>query len=220
MMRSKVFVVSLHRTGTRSITALLQSFGLNAQHWIGKHEGTDFQPLIEGHEEDLDYIARLMMPAIDTFDSVSDVPIPVLYRQLAETYPDAKFLLVERDPSDWVRSVHRHLGSEDFSALERVQYWHYFCERPVNLAAIPPSDLMAMQQRHLDRIRGYFGGQEDRLGVFHLDSPNIARDVGAFLGQRDDEELEMPAIGLHRWKAKRLEFGATVRRAIKSLKSR
>jgi hypothetical protein len=62
--------------------------------------------------------------------------------------------------------------------------------------------------------------QDDKLGVFHLDSPSLAGDIGAFLGHRVGEDLEMPAIGLRKWKAKQVQFRSAMRKGMKALKSR
>ena len=65
---------------------------------------------IEGREHDLEFIVDVLSSALDSYDSVTDVPLPVLYRQLHSRYPTARFILLLRNPFDWVRSVRRHLG--------------------------------------------------------------------------------------------------------------
>jgi hypothetical protein len=213
-MRPKVFVVSLHRTGTRSVTSLLRSLGLNAQHWLGRHNGTDFESLISGRERDLVHIAELMAPAIDDFDAVSDVPIPVLYRQLATMYRDAKFILVERDPAAWVSSVRRHIGARDFFPA-----WHYLPGHPANLRAISYSALKSIPQRHVEQVRNHFDRTPGKLGVFHLESLTIARDIASFIGCSGPAHFEFPPIGVRRLKAIQVQYRSAMWRTVGSIRA-
>jgi hypothetical protein len=94
------------------------------------HEGIDFSSQIIGREVDLDFVAETLAPALEIYDAVIDLPTPVLYRQLYRRYPTAKFILLLRNPFDWVRSVRAHIGRRELLPYERVQYWHYLQRRP------------------------------------------------------------------------------------------
>jgi hypothetical protein len=126
----KYFVVSLHRTGTRSTHELFKALGFNCIHWPHTFQEMDLQSRIEGRETDLEFIADTLAPVFDHYDVVSDVPVPVLYRQLAQRYPSAKFVLVERDPQAWAESVLKHMERRTLRPYARTQYWHYFPDRP------------------------------------------------------------------------------------------
>ncbi len=61
--------------------------------------------MVRGRETDLAHVTDVLAPVIDSYQAVADVPIPALYRALLARYPEAKFLLLHRDASDWVQSV-------------------------------------------------------------------------------------------------------------------
>jgi hypothetical protein len=135
-----------------------------------------------------------MRTAIDAFDAVGDVPIPALYPQLSERYPEAKFLLVWRDPRKWVRSVRNHIGSRALHQLEKIQYWRYFNSRPEYLHEFSDEELVRVYDQHKAEIVAFFAQKgPDRLGVFQLESPNIDRDIARFLGHEHSEPF--PILG-------------------------
>ncbi len=89
--RRKVFGIGLSRTGTKSLTLALQMLGLRAQHWINaltSHmlDGTD---------------AASLDAIIDGWPSDN-------FERLAEDYPDALFVVTERERGSWSRSFHEH----------------------------------------------------------------------------------------------------------------
>lgn len=48
------------------------------------------------------------------YSATSDVPSCLFVKQLAELYPEAKVLILEREPDEWIRSVDK---VSDFSLL-------------------------------------------------------------------------------------------------------
>lgn len=178
---AKCFTLSLHRTGTRSMSEFLSSSCSVLQYPV-RHRGVNLETRILGREHDLDFVADVIGPALDSYDSVTDVPIPVLYRQLFRRYPAAKFILLLRSPFDWVRSVRRHIGERVFLPYERVQYWHYLKWRPARLSEVDDHQLLLMNARHTADVITFFQqAAPDNLGVFELDSES-GRSIAAFLG--------------------------------------
>ena len=184
----KCFIISLHRTGTRSVSELLSSFCSVLQYPV-RHRGVHLESKIIGREHDLEFVAETLSPALDSYDAVSDVPIPVLYRQLLRRYPGAKFILLVRNPFDWVHSVRRHIGKRALLPYERVQYWHYLMERPMRLSDVDDRHLLRMNAQHTaDVIEFFQQGPPGNLGVFEL-RPESGRAIVAFLGIDADARL-------------------------------
>jgi Sulfotransferase domain len=180
----KCFIVSLHRTGTRSTIDFLSSF-LSAIHYPGKHEGEEVsESKILGRETDLDFVADTLWPTFDAYDAVADVPTPVLYRQLCRRYPTAKFILLLRNPFDWVRSVRRHIGVRALRPFECVQYWQYLPWRPMRLSdEVDDRQLLRMNALHTAEIVEFFAhAAPANLGVFELGAEDTGRAIAAFLG--------------------------------------
>jgi hypothetical protein len=185
----KCFVIGLHRTGTRAMSEFLSSF-LSVLQYPVRHNGIDLESKILGREADLEFVVETLGPALDTYDSVTDVPIPVLYRQLFRRYPTAKFILLLRNPFDWVRSVRSHIGGRALWPYERVQYWHYLQQRPMKLAEIDDQELLRMNALHTAEIIEFFAQTAPQnLNVFELGAENAGRAIAAFLGVDTDARL-------------------------------
>lgn len=176
----KCFPVSLHRTGTRSMSTLLSQYCSVLQYPV-KYGGVDLESQIAGREQDLGFVADLLSPALESYDSVTDVPVPVLYRQLYHRYPTARFILLLRDPFDWLRSVRRHIGRRMLLPCERVQYWQYLTWQPETLSGVADKQLLRMNARHTADVIDFFETTSaDSLGVFEL-RPESGQAIAAFL---------------------------------------
>jgi hypothetical protein len=179
----KCFVLSLHRSGTRSTAAYLEALGVRTRHWPIEHEGVNLQDQIVGRETDLEHVAAALAPVLDSYDAVADVPIPVLYRQLLARYPEAKFLLLYRHAFDWLRSVRWKLRQRDFAPYVRTVYWTYFDRRPARIDELSDADLLWLHGRHLADVIEFFGqAGPEQLGVFDLYAPDSGPRLAAFLG--------------------------------------
>lgn len=199
----KCFLLSLHRSGTRSATNVLEELGLRTAHWPVRHNGFRLQPKITGHETELDHVLGVIEPVINRYDALADVPVPVLYRNLDARYPNAKFILLRRSTPEWIRSVRKHIGKRPFNPYERVQYWHYFSQKPQSLQELSDSDLSGMNERHASQVMDYFSKHGSGKFVFHvLEDPLVGAKIGTFLGR--GENARMPHIKdprIVRWRA-------------------
>lgn len=101
-LRPKVFVIGLSKTGTTSIGNALALLGykrigwkdIRSRHLVHTYINGNVQPLIEQTEY---------------FDAFEDLPWPFVYEQMADLYPDAKFLLsLRKDEQTWLQSMKRH----------------------------------------------------------------------------------------------------------------
>ncbi|WP_462329690.1 sulfotransferase family protein [Thiohalocapsa halophila] len=91
----KIFCIGLSKTGTTSLTEALRILGFDAVHWYAtKHA---FRYTADGGIDiDWDFFER--------HDAFADTPIARIYPQLDERYPDAKFILTQRNIDAWVTS--------------------------------------------------------------------------------------------------------------------
>jgi len=179
---TKCFVINLHRTGTRAMCTYLSSF-VSVLQYPTRHNGLDLESKIQGRETDLEFIAETLGSALEAYDSVADVPIPVIYRQLFQRYPTAKFILLLRNPFDWLRSVRRHVKDRTFWPYERVQYWHYLHRRPTKLSEVDDQQLLRVYAQHTAEVIEFFAGAAPHnLGVFELGAENTGPAIATFLG--------------------------------------
>jgi hypothetical protein len=216
MFDDKCFVLSLHRTGTRSTAALLSHLGLKVAHYVTEHGGADLRAAIRGREADHSHVLDVFRPVIDDVDAVADVPMPVLYETLAAAYPSARFVLLHRDPFDWALSVRRLKRSLPLDEFERTQFWHYFPAQPDGLRKISNRQLCRMHTLHTERVIEFFARRDDRqrLLVAPLASTDTAEKIARFLGLRP-LQTAMPHEG-----SKTEKFSRRVRGAAAALLSR
>ena len=177
----KVFIISLHRCGTQSTGLFLEDAGLRRCHWPAVVDGIDYQSRIIGAETDPGRITDILSSLFDRFDVFDDVPFPILYKELAAQYQDARFVAVHRNPIDWVRSVSHHCGSRPLDPYERAQYWRYLAKRPLSLDAVTDSELFAMFLDHYQIIAEHFAGRGNLLAVDLADA-DIGRKIADFAG--------------------------------------
>lgn len=189
--RNKVFVLSLHRSGTTSVHHLLRALGYKSLHWPIRDGDRDIRAEVAGHESDLEFVWSSLSSLVSRRDSFSDVPFPVLYKQAARDFPDAKYILVTREPNSWLRSVRSHIGFRKFRVYERVQYWHYFPNQPSRLSAISTKKLLDLQDVHKEAIESQFALSGNLLTI-PLGSAHVGEEICAFLGST--ENLELPRI--------------------------
>jgi hypothetical protein len=183
-----VFVVSLHRCGTRSTTRFLKELGLRSLHRPTEVGGVDLLQAVAGREADLETVADVMTPVIDGADAIGDVPIPAIYDVLARRYSNARFILVWRDTNDWIDSVRRHSREIGYlSPYGRALYWRYFPRlKPRKIDELSDLELLWMENRHTAEVISYFRSRPERLGVFHLNDPQIGQKISRFLGRTPD----------------------------------
>ena len=91
----KVFCVGLSRTGTKSLDSALRTLGYDAAHWVN--------PISKNLLSREDYFV---------FDAFSDITVSAEFGWLKYRFPNAKFILTERDSSSWEPSVAKHYESQ------------------------------------------------------------------------------------------------------------
>jgi len=98
-MPTRIFGVGMHKTATTSLHHALQILGFKSGHWKNAHWARAIwnQMQIEGRSL-----------ALEKYYALSDLPIPMLYRQLDSAYPGSKFVLTTRPENEWLESVKKH----------------------------------------------------------------------------------------------------------------
>jgi hypothetical protein len=181
MPRGKIFVVSLHRSGTQSVDDIFIRSGLKSIHWPVLHGDVDVQATVAGRETDLEFVADKLAPIIDDFEALSDMPICALYDVVAKKYPDAVFVATERPAVDWIRSVRWHIGTRTLLPYEKAGYWRYLPSRPGRLADATDTELADMHFRHHAELRSFFR-ESGRLKLVQLGDPLAGEEICSFLG--------------------------------------
>jgi hypothetical protein len=144
---------------------------------LGYHHHHGFDPhaadaYIRG---DVAEINRLLQE----FQSFDDWPWPAMYKQIAEQFPDAKFVLTRRaDATIWLRSYRRHC--ETFFPRVPIGRYH----RSFVGASYPHGQSEAHVQaylQHIDEVRSFFSGQPDRLLEVCFETDPVLEMLARFL---------------------------------------
>lgn len=149
-MRTKVFVIGLQRTGTTSLGAALEQLGYCVCGAVG-----NWWPEIG---EQIDNLAHRVAPHYDAFQ---DNPWPMVYRAMANEYPDSKYILTTRETASWIDSM-RYYFEDGFSPFER---WYY---GTWSIAELTDKQLEKRLLHHQDLVIRFFMPQPERLLFFHL----------------------------------------------------
>jgi glycosyltransferase involved in cell wall biosynthesis len=177
---SKIFVVSLHRSGTQSTERFLRNAGFTTCHWPAVVDDIDYQSKIVGAEISPKKIVEILRPVFGAYDGFGDLPIPAIYEELDRSYPGSLFFALYRDPRDWVQSVRIHCHSRPLDLYERAQYWRYLDRRPITLEEVSDDDLIQMHHSHHEALKTYFAGRDNFL-LLELHDPLIGQKLSSFL---------------------------------------
>ena len=100
---TRIFGIGAHKTATTSLHHAFEILGYPSGHWKNAHWAKSIysQMMQEGRSLTLEKCYAL-----------SDLPIPVLFRQLDVAYPRSKFILTTRPEGEWLESVRKHWNPE------------------------------------------------------------------------------------------------------------
>lgn len=137
----KVIVCSLSRTGTLSLQAALKTLGIPTYHSadliVDKPENIErwTEAIVAKYGDGPGKGTTPAALSRDAFDNiigghmaVVDLPGSLFAVELAELYPDAKVIILNRDPDIWFRSCRGawpfRFSSVGFTMIGLLQYWN------------------------------------------------------------------------------------------------
>lgn len=154
-LRPKIFVIGLSKTGTTSIGDALSYLGyrrlgwgdVRSRHLVHTWAHGNLQPHLD--------IARY-------YDAFEDLPWGQVHREMAEHFPDSKFVLsLRKDEETWLRSVETHFGRGRWLA------YSYFYGADVYEGN--EEVIRASYRNHTAQVREYFKDQPERLVELDID---------------------------------------------------
>ncbi|EME87932.1 uncharacterized protein MYCFIDRAFT_209652 [Pseudocercospora fijiensis CIRAD86] len=162
-LRPKIFVLGLSKTGTTSIGDALERLGYRRLGWRDIRSRHLVHSWANGEHDALRGITRW-------YDAFEDLPWPLMYQEMAELYPDAKFVLsLRKDEETWLRSMSIHVGRG------RWQPYTYFYGADTFLGN---EEIMRESYRnHSQNVRSYFADKKDRFMEMSIDDGDVNWDV-------------------------------------------
>lgn len=137
MKQKKVFGIGFHRTGTTSLQTALEALDYN----VTGMRDEDWADYVAG---DYDSIKR----TIATFDGFRDMPWPLMYKWLHETYPDAVFVLTYRGSESWARSCAGNYKTRPYAMFPEIYGFDSFAGNE--------ETAIAVYEKHIADVRAYF----------------------------------------------------------------
>ena len=164
-MINKIFCIGLGKTGTTTFGASMTKLGYR------HHPTVCSYGLACYRSGQLDRLFALTKG----YDSFDDFPWPLAYRELAEHFPDALFVLTVRSSAEkWYKSLCRHYDRTGPTLAKRLAYGH---SSPYN----DPDGHHQFYLRHISDVEDYFSGSDRLLKLCWEEGDGWAK-IGAFLG--------------------------------------
>lgn len=189
-MKEKVFIVSMPKAGTTSITDFLKNYGYNAMHWIGSK--VDVKSLKIGE-------AEFFINFAEAYDVCSDSPFHVLYPLLDKRYANSKFIFVDRNVTEWLNSTvkHRLKSGREFGHLEHnaltEEEMRYFDGKGV--LSYDEKSLQENYFKHKEKVIKYFEGRENFL-IINLEDREIGQKICSFLNIKYNYSKKFPKLNV------------------------
>jgi hypothetical protein len=101
---TRIFGIGWHKTATTSLARALGMLGFDSAHWKNAHWAKAIW-------EEMREFGRSR--TLERSYALSDLPIPLLFRELDVAYPGAKFILTVRDEDEWLESVRTHWSDKN-----------------------------------------------------------------------------------------------------------
>ncbi len=164
-MKSKVFCIGFHKTGTTSMEKALKQLGyrVTGGNWVRDPQVRELA-------------LQRAMEIVPRFDAFQDNPWPMLYQQMDKAFPGSKFILTVRDPQKWIASMVKNFGTD----VTPMREWIYGVGRGF------PKDneerYVARYNRHNEEVLEYFKGRRDLL-IMNLTEGDGWEKLCHFLGE-------------------------------------
>jgi|GEM_PF-3943045 len=184
-MSRRIVNLSLHRSGTQSFIDMCWRNNLRCLHW----PGVGFDLLCRPALASLDtaYIWSMYNYISLGYEAMADLPMPLLFHEAMHQWPDAEFVLVQRKPADWVKSVRRHTRNRRLDVLEKFQYAMILTRPLGNIRDITDADLEFAYTRFNDHVIALARERRVKFSTFQLDDPELGQQIAGFLSFANSE---------------------------------
>lgn len=163
IIKSKVFCIGLHKTGTTSLAVALKTLGYRVTGPNGVHD-----PNIEKN------VFAMAYDLVDKYDAFQDNPWPIIYKALDVKFPDSKFILTLTAPEFWIKSQVKHFGRKETP----MRKWIYGVGCPEGNEDI----YLKRFEDHNKEVKNYFKDRPQDLLVLELVNGDGWEELCPYLG--------------------------------------
>ncbi len=171
-MKSKVFCIGFHKTGTTSLAVALNTLGYRVTGPNGVKDSN-----IENN------VLLMAYDLAEQFDAFQDNPWPIIYREVDAKFPGSKFILTLRNSESWISSQVRHFGRKETP----MRKWIYGVGCPEGNEDI----YLKRFEDHNSDVKNYFKDRPKDLLVLDLAKRDGWEKLCPYLGA-DIPSVEFP----------------------------
>ncbi|WP_156820225.1 sulfotransferase family protein [Synechococcus sp. PCC 7336] len=146
---NKIFGIGMPKTATTSLHNALKMLNYRSIHFV-----RDRKTVAELRSE------NYRLSILDRYDAISDAPIPAIFKQLDECWPNSKFILTVRSLDKWIDSCRSAPFNSDKAVPSSNHYRHYYRTLIYGQTTFDESVFARAYQSHNDRVRSYFSGNK------------------------------------------------------------
>jgi len=165
----KIFGIGLSKTGTTSLANALQILGYRVRDNMG---------VVRYAKEDL---SSIDMSIVESFDALTDTPIPSFYRELDARFPGSKFILTVRDAQGWLKSCKKQF-TQRFADVQTDAHKRLFVDL-YGTDAFEERGFARGYERFVSGVREYFKDRPGDLLVIDVTAGEGWYKLCAFLGK-------------------------------------
>jgi Sulfotransferase domain/N-terminal domain of galactosyltransferase len=179
---TRIFGIGLHRTATTSLHIAFEQLGMQSFHFRTGNEARIIW-------EEMNQCGKSDM--LEKWYALSDLPIPMLYKQLDSSYPGSKFILTVRDEEKWIDSIAR-LWSYEYNP-QRWTWDVYPISNRLHKALYGTADFDAeifinRYRMHNDEVKEYFIDRPHDLLVMDIEAGQGWTRLCQFMG------MDVPSV--------------------------
>ncbi|MFW6281311.1 MAG: sulfotransferase family protein [bacterium] len=175
----KLICIGLQKTGTSSFTEAAKILGFKPAIHGGaeKYNKPDLQLYAEGE-------TNKIVDTLSKYNSMSDVPGALVWRELYEKHPNSYFILTTRSsPEKWWTSVYNHYSSKDPDHECRHEYSSYVLYGIWRLNKGYKDKCISVYNKHNEEIRNFFKNKNNFTEIC-IDTDNKWEKLCGLLNMR------------------------------------
>jgi len=160
---TRIFGIGMHKTATTSLHLALKILGYESAHWRSAHWAKAIWEEMQAWGRSL---------TLEKDYAVTDLPIPLMYKELDKAYPGSKFILTIRDEAAWIQSVKNHWDANVNlfrKAWDHDPFTHRVHKLLYGQKGFDAEVFLNRYRQHNDAVRGYFAGRPGDCLVLNMD---------------------------------------------------
>jgi|TARA_B110000046_G_scaffold185863_1_gene229963 hypothetical protein len=174
MANQLIIGTGFQKTGTSSLREALQILGYK----VGDNNHQMLWPILHGNW------SRVKAKALK-YDALEDNPWPIIYKELDQHIPNAKFIHTERSSEGWYSSVNNHVGD----LVSPMHEWIY--GRGKSLPKDYKQNTIDVFEKHNNEVKAYFKNRPTDLLILNIREGEGWEKLCPFLGV-DVPEVPFP----------------------------